>query len=334
MTAQSFTPRANKISFKSKGINIVGVLYLPAEFDPNRTYEGIVMTPPFPQVKDQVLGNYGPKMAERGYVALGFDYNTKGESGTYQEGFRDDENMTRKWEDLRNAISFLGSLPFVGAINGLGFCGGGNIMSSTIITDLRVKAFASVSAMMASDMMFYGDTDMFKQRIKAANAARQKMFESGEAVSHDYFGYTDPDYLSKNARMAPTQLEGYDYYGTRRGGTETYPNFTNVLLSTVDETAAVNLGEHYADKNAPAVLRHRWIKSGYGNLHQSVFRQGDLRERVPRNRGRKPCGPLRHPREHRPGCRSRGCFLQETSRSNRVTDDRVLAGHRPASPGF
>lgn len=205
------------------------------------------MTPPFPQVKDQVLANYGPKMAERGYAVLGFDYTSKGESDTYRKGFRDDEDMTRKWEDLRNAISYLGSLPFVGAINGLGFCGGGNIMSSTIITDLRVKAFASVSAMMASDMMF-ADRDMFIQRVKAANAARQHMFETGKPVAHDYFGYTDPDYLSKNPNGTPAQLEGFDYYGTRRGGTETYPNFTNVLLSTVDETALVNLGEQYADK--------------------------------------------------------------------------------------
>ncbi|MDD9901975.1 MAG: alpha/beta hydrolase, partial [Rhodospirillaceae bacterium] len=192
--AQSFEPGTNKVSFKSKGVNLVGNLYLPADFDPAKIYEGIVMTPPFPQVKDQVLANYGPRMAERGYAALSFDYNSKGESDSYQEGFRDDEDSTRKWEDLRNAISFMGALSFVAGINGLGFCGGGNIMSSTIITDLRVKAFASVSAMMASDMMFYGDKDLFKQQIKAANTARQKMFETGEAVAHDYFGYTDPDY--------------------------------------------------------------------------------------------------------------------------------------------
>lgn len=248
MTQHTFKAGANKASFRSKGINIVGDLYLPAEFDPNRTYEGIVMTPPFPQVKDQVLANYGPKMAVRGYVALGFDYNSKGESGTYQEGYRDDEDFPRKWEDLRNAISFLGSLPFVGAINGLAFCGGGNIMSSTIITDLRVKAFASVSAMMASDMIQFADMDLYRMRVKAANAARQKMFETGEPMSHDYFGYADPDYLAKNPQASPGMVEGYDYYGTKRGGTETHPNFTNVLLSTVDETALVNLGEHYADK--------------------------------------------------------------------------------------
>lgn len=241
-------PGANKVNFKSKGINLVGVLYTPEDFDPRKTYEGVVMTPPFPQVKDQVLANYGPKLAERGYIALAFDYNSKGESDSYDPKFRDDENMTRKWEDLRNAISYLGSLPFVGDINGIGFCGGGNIMSSTIITDLRVKAFASVSAMMASDMMFYVDQNAFIQQIKAANAARQQMFETGDPVAHDYFGYTAPDYLEKNKDMPATQLEGYDYYATARGGKETYPNFTNVLISTVDETSATNLGEHYADK--------------------------------------------------------------------------------------
>jgi len=248
MGTHIFSAGVNKVGFRSKGVNIVGNLYLPSGFDPNQTYEGIVMTPPFPQVKDQVLGNYGPKMAERGYLALGFDWTSKGESGTYQEGFRDDENIPRKWEDLRNAISYLGSLPFVGLIDGLGFCGGGAILTSTIISDMRVKAFASVSAMLATDLMFFGDKDAYIARIKVANDARQKMFETGQALSQDIFGYDDPDFLENNAG-APAELqEGYDYYGTSRGGTATYPNFTNVILSDIDETAVLNLGEHYADK--------------------------------------------------------------------------------------
>lgn len=248
MTTRTLSPDANRISFRSKGITLIGVLYLPADFDPNSTYEGVVMTPPFPQVKDQVLGNYGPRMAERGYVALAFDYSSKGESESYQPGFRNDDDMPRKWEDLRNAISYLGSLSFVGAINGLAFCGGGNIMSSTIITDLRVKAFASVSGMLATDMLQFGDMAAYKAKIRAANAARQQMFETGEPVSHDYFGYEDPEFLDKHAGAPADMLEGYDFYGTKRGGTETYPNYTNVLLSNVDESASLNLGEHYADR--------------------------------------------------------------------------------------
>jgi len=239
---------SNEVSFQSKGIKIVGVLYLPEDFDATKTYEGIVMTPPFPQVKDQVLGNYGPEMAARGYTALAFDYNSKGESDSYDPKFRNDDDFPRKWEDLRNAISFLGSLSFVGPINGLAFCGGGNIMSSVLISDLRVKAFASVSAMLATDMINFTDMDAYKAKIKKANEARQQMFETGEPISADYFGYTDPNYLEKNAEASEITKEGYDYYGTKRGGTETYPNYTNVLLSNVNESTVLNLGEHYAAK--------------------------------------------------------------------------------------
>ena len=74
------------------------------------------------------------------------------------------------------------------------------------------------------------------------------MFETGEALSHDIFGYEDPDFLEKNAGAPPDMLEGYDYYGSKRGGKETYPNFTNVILSNIDETTVLNLGEQYADK--------------------------------------------------------------------------------------
>lgn len=238
---------SEKVAFKSKGITLVGVLHLPSDFDSTKKYNGIVMTPPFPQVKDQAISNYAPRFAEKGYVALVFDYNTKGESDSYQEGFRNDDDMPRKWEDLRNAISFIKSQPFVNRLFGVGFCGGGNIMSSTIITDLRVEAFASVSAMLATDMVQFANKKAFKQMVTAANEARQKMFETGKPAEADYFGYTDPGYL-KNPDLSPEQIEGYDYYGTKRGGTERYPNYSNVLLSNVNESGLLNLGEQYADK--------------------------------------------------------------------------------------
>lgn len=238
------------VNFKSKGINLVGDLYLPAGFDESGSYPAVVMVPPFPQVRNQALANYGPKFAEAGYVALAFDYVSKGDSDSYTEGFRNDDDFPLKWEALRNAISFLGAQSFVNNDNIFGYamCGGGNIMSSTIITDLRVKAFASVSAMMATDMIHFADTETFKAMVTAANEARQRMFETGEPVQSDYFGYTDPDFLDKNPGLQGGQLEGYDYHGTPRGGTATHPNYSNVLLSNVNESGVLNLGQHYADK--------------------------------------------------------------------------------------
>lgn len=171
-------------------------------------------------------------------------------SDSYTEGFRNDDDFPLKWEALRNAISYLGAQSFVDNNNIFGYamCGGRNIMSSTTITDLRVKAYATVSAMMVTDMIQFADTEAFKAVVIAENEARQKTFETGTPVQHDFFGYTDPEYLDKNPGLEGAQLEDYDYYGTPRGGTETHPNFSNILMSHVNETAVLNLGEHYADK--------------------------------------------------------------------------------------
>ncbi len=238
------------VEFPSVGIKLVGHLHKPADFDADAAYPAVIMTPPAHQIKDQTPAVYGPMFAARGYVFLAFDYNSKGESDSYAEGFRNDEHNFRKQEDLRNAISYLRSLPFVDheRFYAVGACGGGNVLSGVVITDLRIKAFASVSAMMATDAMLHGDRDSFVAMIKAANDARQRMFETGKAENIDLFGYDDPDYKEKNKEAFQTQLEGFDYYGTARAGSVTYPNFSNRVLANINETVAVNLGEQYADR--------------------------------------------------------------------------------------
>ena len=237
-------------TFDSLGVKITGKLYLPATFDESKKFPTIIMAPPFPQVKGQALSNYGPKFADKGFVTLAFDWNSTGESETFSGGFRNDQNIPWKWEDVRNGISYLCSQSFVDTdkLYAVGMCGGGNIMSSVLITDLRVKKFATISAMLASDAFVLGDKDAFIARIKAANAVRQEMYETGKPVYKDAFGYTDPDFLEKNKNAPPGVLEGYDFYGTARGGTERYPNYTNCILGNIDETTSMNLGEHYADK--------------------------------------------------------------------------------------
>lgn len=53
-----------KVTFKSFGVDLVGNLYLPDGFDANKQYKATVGASPFPQVKEQVLGTYGPEMAK------------------------------------------------------------------------------------------------------------------------------------------------------------------------------------------------------------------------------------------------------------------------------
>ena len=103
--------------------------------------------------------------------------------------------------------------PFIDSskLYALGVCAGGNIASSVLITDLRVKKLASVSGMMATDFMF-ADKEAFKGMVVAANEARQKEY-AGQVAKMNLFGYEDQDWKEKNPDAGVAQLEGFEYYG-------------------------------------------------------------------------------------------------------------------------
>lgn len=141
----------NSITFTSFGVQLAGDLYLPKGFDPNKKYKAIVSASPFPQVKGQVMATYGPEMAARGFVFLGFDYLGMGDSPALPGEHKKSRYMFRLIENTWDAVSYLGTLPFVEEINGLGVCQGGSIIASAAVTDHRMKKIAMVSGMMAAD---------------------------------------------------------------------------------------------------------------------------------------------------------------------------------------
>ena len=86
---------------------------------------------------------YGRKFAAKGFVALSFDHVGYGDS----EGeIRNFENPAVKMESIRDAISYLRSLPFVDRekFYGLGACASGGHMPIVATTDKRLKAIAAV----------------------------------------------------------------------------------------------------------------------------------------------------------------------------------------------
>ena len=58
----------NTVTIRSFGVDLVGHLYLPKNFDANREYIAIVGGSPFPQVKEQALAIYGQAMSDRGFI--------------------------------------------------------------------------------------------------------------------------------------------------------------------------------------------------------------------------------------------------------------------------
>ena len=99
-----------KVSFKSFGVELVGDLYLPDNFEESKKYKAIVGASPFPQVKEQVLATYGPEMAKRGFIFLGFDYLGMGESPSLPGEFKQSRYMFRLIENTWDAVSFLSFL--------------------------------------------------------------------------------------------------------------------------------------------------------------------------------------------------------------------------------
>ena len=242
---------ANKITFKSFGVDLVGDLYLPEGFDESKTYKAIVGASPFPQVKDQIPATYGPEMAARGFIYLGFDYLGMGDSPALAGEFKQSRYMFRLIENTWDAVSYLGTLPFVGEIYGLGVCQGGSIIASAAVTDHRIKKIAMISGMMAADAFQWADRDMVNQQIAASNASMQKMYETGEPDFVAPIGLTDDqsreDYVGLNVN--PMAEETYDYYG-RDGvkGPKAVPTFTNMHIGDQGMQSLISIGEAYADK--------------------------------------------------------------------------------------
>ena len=251
MTNQTLTAGKNPVTFKSFGVDLAGDLYLPEGFDETKTYKAIVGASPFPQVKDQIPATYGPEMAARGFIYLGFDYLGMGDSPALPGEFKQSRYMFRLIENTWDAVSYLGTLPFVDEIFGLGVCQGGSIIASAAVTDHRIKKIAMVSGMMAADAFQWTDRDMANQMIAASNASMQKMYETGEP---DYVApFLLKDDMSREEFIEvggnPMVGETYDYYG-RDGvrGPVAVANYTNMHIGDQGMQSLISIGEAYADK--------------------------------------------------------------------------------------
>lgn len=254
----TLTPGRNTVSFKSFGVDLVGDLYLPDDFDANKTYKAIVGASPFPQVKEQVLGTYGPEMASRGFIFLGFDYLGMGDSPALPGEYKQSRYMFRLIESTWDAVSYLGTLPFVEEIYGLGVCQGGSIIASASVTDHRIKKIAMVSGMMAADGFQWADRNMANQIISAANASKQKIYESGAPDYVAPFGLDDNQSREEHIELvgSPMAGESYDYYG-KDGlkGPKAVENYTNMHIGDQAMESMISIGEHYADKiTQPALI--------------------------------------------------------------------------------
>lgn len=134
------------VTFSNGPLTMAGNLFLPQDFDPTGRYPALVTVHPGGGVKEQTAGVYAAKLADEGFVALAFDASFQGESGGEPRHL---EDPFARVEDVRAAVDHLQSLDFVDAdrVGVVGICAGGGYAVNAAMTDHRIKAVATVSAL-------------------------------------------------------------------------------------------------------------------------------------------------------------------------------------------
>jgi uncharacterized protein len=211
--------KAQRVSFRSDGLDIVGHLRVP---EGANAAPAIVFTGPLSGVKEQVTGTYADKLAEAGFVTLAFDHRNFGESSGEP---RQHEDPQGKLTDLGDAVSFASQLEQVNAdrIGVCGVCLGGGYALRFSAFDPRVKALVGVAG-------GYNDPKAMRDGMGAENY-RQTLAHFAE-VAQQQAQSGEIEYMAAVADAGGDALMGgqepFDYYGTERS---TSPGWVNRLTA-------------------------------------------------------------------------------------------------------
>ncbi|TAI48193.1 alpha/beta hydrolase [Flagellimonas allohymeniacidonis] len=169
-----------KVTFQRENLKLVGNLYFPKNFNPEEKYPAVIVGGSLTSVKEQMAATYAAKMALKGIVALAFDYSHYGESEGLPRQFEDPQNKLR---DMKAAVSFLESLPYVEGIGALGICTSGGNVAYLAENDSRVKAIATVAAWLPNEAtlpLLYGGEDNLEELRETGKKAKEVYLEMGD----------------------------------------------------------------------------------------------------------------------------------------------------------
>jgi fermentation-respiration switch protein FrsA (DUF1100 family) len=133
------------VTFKNGEIDMAGLIFTPANMEQGKTYPAIVVVHPGGGAKEQTASLYAFRLAQQGYIALAYDASHQGASGGEPRLL---EDPTDRVEDVRSAVDYFTTLPFVDRdrIASLGICAGGAYAINATMTDHRIKAVAGISS--------------------------------------------------------------------------------------------------------------------------------------------------------------------------------------------
>lgn len=169
-------PNEQKVSFISEGDKLIGTLYTPANYKEGERIPAVIVTGSWITVKEQMAGTYAKKLAAEGFSTLVFDFRGFGESGGEPRQY---ESPHRKIQDIKNAVTFLQTLPMIdpNRIGGLGVCASSGYMAIAAAEDKRIKAFTSIAPWLHDEglvKLIYGGDVGVNEKIALGEAAREK----------------------------------------------------------------------------------------------------------------------------------------------------------------
>lgn len=206
------------VTFKSNGLNIAGMLYLPAGIHSStQPHPAIVVGHPGAGVKEQAAGLYAGLLAEQGYISLAFDAAYQGESEGLPRNYEDPE---QRIEDIKAAVTFLSTIQEIDAkrIGVLGICASGGYGVAATATDHRIKVLATVCAAGIGHQFRHGGDGrqspaVIQALLDQAAADRQEVANGKQPGEFPIF----PANAEQAKAMGQHVYEGWDYYCTERG---------------------------------------------------------------------------------------------------------------------
>lgn len=223
-----------QVSFKNRQIIMAGELYCPEGFDERIKYPAVVVTHPAGAVKEQSPAVYAQKLSQYGIIILTFDASHQGASGGEPRLL---ENPTERVEDIRSAVDYLTTLPFIDRkrIGALGICAGAGYSISAAQTERRIKAVAGVSTTDAGAAIREGWTGgaPVSEQIKLLEAVADQRTAEANGAPVKYGPYV-PDEITDD--LSVTMREAHEYYRTPRAQ---HPNSQNrVMFNSLDKIIA------------------------------------------------------------------------------------------------
>jgi fermentation-respiration switch protein FrsA (DUF1100 family) len=174
--------RVETVRFVSNGETIVGALYLPEEASADRPGPALVVSGAWMTIKEQMSSRYAREMAERGFVALAFDFRNWGESGGERRLF---EDPAAKVEDLKAAAGFLAGRREVapGRIGALAVCVSSSYLAQAAIEAPTIRAVAMVAPWLHDEAIVtetYGGVEGLARLRASADRANDAYSRTGE----------------------------------------------------------------------------------------------------------------------------------------------------------